>query len=108
MKISKDDSQAINDLICKINQDALMITGISEMAAQVNFSVSKLNKVFKEQVGVGPATFLREKKMNFARRIHADQALSWTEIAYEMGYADLASFSKAYKRIFGKAPTATK
>lgn len=107
MKVSRSDCHAINDILDKLKQDALAIEDINTMAAELNFSVSKLNKVFKEYVGIGPATYLRNTKMDMARRIHEDKALSWTEIAYQLGYSDIAAFSKAYKRIFGTSPTTT-
>lgn len=107
MKISRNDCQAINCILEKIKEDAMAIEDINTMAAELNFSVSKLNKVFKEYVGIGPATYLRNRKMDFAKRMREDKALSWTEIAYQMGYSDIAAFSKAYKRIFGASPTTT-
>lgn len=105
MKLSESDTQTMDELMEHIRQNALSIQGVPELADHVHFSVSKLNKLFKVHAGEGPAGYLRKQKMVHAQQLHEQGGASWTEIAYSLGYADLASFSKAYKRNFGCSPT---
>jgi AraC-like DNA-binding protein len=98
------DRQALDALVRYIDNHANDLDGTNDMAMHIHFSASKLNKVFKQYVGIGPASYLRKRKMILAKQIRESENKSWTEIAYALGYADLPSFSKAYKRFFGYSP----
>ena len=68
------------------------------------FSESKLNKVFKLYVGIGPGTYYRRLRIQKAMELYRDGSTSWTEVSHIVGYADLPSFSKAFKKITGTTP----
>ncbi len=99
-----EDCKAIERLIAYMEEHPLENFDIGAHARMIGFSVSKLNKSFKLHKGIGPATYFRNLKMEKARRLHSEQAYTWTEISTLFGYADLASFSKAFKRIHGFCP----
>lgn len=56
--------------------------------------------------GVSYRVLLAEVRGRQANDLLADDTLSLTQIAERMGFSDLSSFSQAYKRWFGFAPSA--
>ena len=99
-----EDRKAIEKLIAYMNEHPHEHFDISKHAQMIGFSVSKLNKSFKAYQGIGPATYFRNLKMEKARKLYGEERHTWTEISSIFGYADLASFSKAFKRIHGFCP----
>ncbi len=55
--------------------------------------------------GISYRVLLAEVRGRQANRLLEDETLSLTEIAERMGFSDLSSFSQAYKRWFGVAPS---
>lgn len=99
-----EDCKAIEKLITYMNEHPHEHFDIANHARMIGFSISKLNKSFKVHVGVGPASYFRNLKMDKAKKLHREDSYTWTEISSIFGYADLASFSKAFKRIHGFCP----
>ncbi|WP_343636037.1 AraC family transcriptional regulator [Fluviicola sp.] len=99
-----EDSKAIDKLITYMNEHPQENFDVAKHARMIGFSVSKLNKSFKAYMGIGPASYFRTIKMEKARELHMQDRYTWTEISSIFGYADLASFSKAFKRIHGFCP----
>lgn len=99
-----EDSKAIEKLIAYLNEHPHENFDVAKHARMIGFSVSKLNKSFKAYMGIGPASYFRNMKMEKAKELHDKDTYTWTEISSIFGYADLASFSKAFKRIHGFCP----
>ena len=47
---------------------------------------------------------LDRARLDLARRLLADPALPLADVAFRLGFADLAAFSRAFKRWTGKPP----
>jgi len=45
--------------------------------------------------------------LNKAKELLQKNKLTLAELAIEIGYSDIYSFSKAYKQMFGHSPTST-
>ncbi|HET8791053.1 MAG TPA: AraC family transcriptional regulator [Modicisalibacter sp.] len=76
------------------------------LAHQVGLSRSAFAQRFTELVGVPPMRYLARLRMKTAARRLRESLSSISRIALEAGYESEASFSKAFKRVFG-APPAT-
>jgi AraC-like DNA-binding protein len=57
-----------------------------------------------EQEGARFGEVLDEVRLDLARRLLTDQSLTLGEIAMRLGFADLATFSRAFKRWTGQPP----
>lgn len=68
-------------------------------------SESTVRKVFKRVTDVPIARYIEQKRMILAYDLLAKNELSVTEIAHKCGYSLPHSFYKAYKRVYGHAPT---
>lgn len=75
-----------------------------ELARQLGTNKTTLNKGFRDVYGVSPFEFMRVNRLERARELLQSKTMSVTEVAFQMGYAQQCSFTKAYKKHFGTTP----
>ncbi len=81
---------------------------LDEIAKNVGFSVSSLQRHFKSTYGTTVVDYIRNQKLAFAKRLIERDNISITEAAYCVGYANPSSFTTAFKRAFGYPPKVIK
>lgn len=77
---------------------------VHELAELAGLSRSKFAVRFVEVLGRPPVDYLREVRMRLASRMLDETDCAIKEIASRVGYANEASFSKAFARSIGCAP----
>lgn len=102
--INEYDKRAIERLLTYMEENCTEPFDAKKHADMVCFSESKLNKVFKAFIGIGPATYYRNLRIQKALELHRNGIRNWTEVSHLIGYADLPTFSKAFKKIMGYSP----
>ncbi len=78
---------------------------VSELAAMVGMSPSHLSALFRRATGGGPGAFHTSLKMARARNLLDTTAMTVTEVAGTVGYADALYFSRHFRRVHGMNPT---
>lgn len=81
------------------------VPDLPQVAQLVNLSERTLKRRLREE-GTTFTAILSEYRGNKALELMADRTLSLTEIAERLGFSDLSSFSQAFKRWSGAAPSA--
>jgi DNA-binding response OmpR family regulator len=79
---------------------------LHELARSVGTNARRLNEAFRACAGVTAFEFLREERMQAARRLLGDTALEVQSIAYDLGFTTGANFATAFRERFGVSPTA--
>ncbi|MGL5838787.1 MAG: GlxA family transcriptional regulator, partial [Sphingorhabdus sp.] len=79
---------------------------IAELADIVGVSRRQLERMFFSETGLPPSLFIADMRLGQARWLMATTNRSLTTIAWDTGFADLAHFSRSYKRRFGRSPSA--
>lgn len=83
-----------------------LITRVDTLAAELGTSVRQLQRLFAEYVGVGPKWVIRRYRLHeVTERLAAGVEIDWAALAYELGYADQAHFTRDFRMIFGESPT---
>jgi len=78
---------------------------IEDYAYLTGRSISSFHRDFKRQFGVGPKSWLVERRLTRAHdRLRESQGLSVTQLAYESGYDNVSYFIKAFQRQYGISP----
>ncbi len=77
---------------------------VTELSHQVGLNEFLLKRGFHQVFSTSPWKMGREERLEAAKRLLADQDISITEVAYRIGYANLCSFSDAFRRKFGISP----
>lgn len=74
------------------------------MAKHFNLVEKYFSRFFKEQMGVNFSGCLEQIRMDKARELLDVDSLSVTQIAQAVGYLNMNTFYKAFKRTFGVSP----
>jgi len=80
-------------------------TNITEVAAGCGISEYHFFRLFKSTFGISPNQYLIQKRMQHAQKLLTKGNQNLTELAALCGYTDIFSFSKAFKKHFGCAPS---
>lgn len=81
-----------------------MTPDLPQAARALGLSDRTLKRRLQDE-GISYRMLLAEVRGRQANQLLEDETLSLTEIAERMGFSDLSSFSQAYKRWFGVAPS---
>jgi len=77
---------------------------LTELAARVGLSPAELSEAIAALTGTTLSTWRARTRMTWARRL-LREGIPPTQIARRLGYADAASFSRAFSRAHGCSPT---
>ena len=77
---------------------------ISDMAKVAGISSSYFSEVFREFWGYGPYSFIREKRLEYARDLIVHTVLPQSDIAFRCGFSSQAHMASSFKARFGVTP----
>ena len=78
---------------------------VSEYADLLHKSPKTLSNLFSKRNSKSPLQYIHDRKMLEARRLLHYSKLSVKEIAYEIGYDDIQTFSRFFKKQEGLSPS---
>jgi AraC family transcriptional activator of mtrCDE len=79
---------------------------LNELATRANASRASFVRMFKGVAQRAPLEFLTELRLELARQKLNTTDLALADVAAEAGYQSESSFSRAFKRRFGRPPGA--
>ncbi len=77
---------------------------VSDYAELLNKSPKTLSNLFNKLGSKSPLQFIQDRKMLEARRLLAYSDLTVSEVGYDLGFSDIQSFSRFFKRESGASP----
>ena len=77
---------------------------LDDAAAQAGISPFHFLRLFSNVLGVTPHQYLVRSRLRHAARLLADDERSVTDVAYDVGFADLSNFVRTFHRAAGVAP----
>ncbi len=78
---------------------------VRELAKKADLSESHFRFICKKHFGMSPRTYLQNIRLTFAKELIQNTSLNISEIAYRCGFETIHSFSKAFSKAEGIAPT---
>jgi len=83
------------------------MTGITveEIAKKLNIDRTYFYTLFKKKIGISPKQYLLKHRMNTAASLLKNQNIPVSVVACSVGYNDIFTFSKMFKKHFGLSPT---
>lgn len=78
---------------------------ISEIAIQCGISQRQLDRLFAEQLGVGPHVYYTRLRLMHARQLLHDTDWSVLDVALACGFGSCASLSRSYRRYYDIPPS---
>lgn len=83
--------------------EAFSSTALAESAGT---SPASLFRKFKSELGMTPGEYVTSRRLDESLALLKSKSYLVSDVAIIVGYADLSSFSKAFKLKYGKAPSA--
>lgn len=77
---------------------------IADLAADLGLNRSYFCRIFKEQMGVPPQEYLVTHRLETAAELLTELGLSQKEVILRVGYQDVSTFSRMFKRKYGMSP----
>lgn len=98
----------VGKVIAAIHAEPERDWNVPDMAALMGASRSSFAEAFTRTMGESPAKYVAKVKMFQARRWIAQDGMRVAVAADRLGYESEASFSRAFKRVIGHAPSAAR
>jgi len=88
-----------------ISQDYRRRISLAELAATVGLSVSHFAHLFRREMGVSPARFLRELRFRQAEQLIRATTLPLSEVLALAGITERSHFMRTFKQRHGLSPS---
>src|SRR6266545_2122771 len=95
---------ALDEITGAIRQDPSRRWTVAELASRAALSRAQLTRRFVAHTGLSPARYLVSARIERAHQLLTETTMSVTRVAGILGYADVAYFSRQYKRRTGRSP----
>jgi AraC-like DNA-binding protein len=77
---------------------------LEQAAGQADISPFHFLRLFSSVLGVTPHQYLVRSRLRHAARLLADDNISVTDVAYDVGFGDLSNFVRTFHRAAGVSP----
>ncbi|WP_237274459.1 helix-turn-helix domain-containing protein [Tenacibaculum ovolyticum] len=104
----KKETDIVRDFNFLVEQHFKTKHSVAEYAKLLNKSPKTLSNIFSKLGSKTPLQYIQERKMLEARRRLRYTDLQVQEIAYEIGYDDIQTFSRFFKKQEGVSPSVYK
>ncbi len=88
-----------------MEQDFLKYRTVDDVAKEHQISPVYLSRLFQRYGKTGAYRFLLRLRMNHAAELLMEHGMLVKEVAQELSYSDAFQFSRAFKRVYGVAPS---
>lgn len=78
---------------------------LREIASRTGTSITQLERDFRKVFDMTPSAFLDALRLDHAKGLLADRAMSVSSVAHACGYADHSAFSRRFLKRVGTTPT---
>lgn len=96
--------QRIQQAIEQIEQDFDRDWAVEDMAAVAGLSRTHFTRRFKAETGFAPNAYLVHKRISQASVLIRESGMTINQIAYGLGYSDVAFFNRQFKSVTGVTP----
>ena len=108
--LSKDEkkflySPGVETFISLLSKSENLSRQLSDLIDATNYSYSHFNSIFKKEVGVTPSDYLKEKRLNYAKRLLVSTTYKHESIAEIVGFATHSRFCVFFKEKTGLTPS---
>jgi len=87
-----------------INDNLGRNISLAEIAANVGMSPFHFARLFKHSMGLAPHQYVLEQRIDRAKTLLSEPALSLAEIAYRLGFASQSHFTAVFRRLTSTTP----
>lgn len=78
---------------------------VEQLCQEVGVSRTQLHRKMKELTGLSTTEFIRNIRLEQAARLLKERHFNISQVAYTLGFSNMAHFSKVFKQHFGISPS---
>ncbi len=97
------ENDAIDRAVSIIRREYTTVT-VNELADRLFMNRSYFGTRFKKKTGMSPKQYIDNTRLSTAAMMMCELGYTVTQAALATGYSDVMSFSRMYKKHFGKSP----
>ncbi len=103
----KGNDEILMERIMKVINEHLSDSdfNVELLTKEVGISRAQLHRKMKEMTGLPISEFIRNIRLEQAVRLLKEQKINVTQVAYTVGFSNLAHFSTVFRKQFGVSPT---
>ena len=105
MSLRQEPKPVIDQVITSLEKRINERFSLSDVATSFNMSYISFRRKFKEVTGISPGAWLIQKRVDKAVELLMIESLSIEGISQYLGYTDIYTFSKQFKRKKGLPPS---
>ena len=94
----------VQQTINLLSEDLSRPLNLDALAASVNLSPSRLRHLFKSEIGLKPAQYLKRLRIEGARKLLEGSFLRLKEVMPRVGVGDESHFVRDFKKTHGLPP----
>ena len=102
--LSFGDTERVTKAIAHLREHFDQPVAMEEVARTLGMSVSRFHHHFKSVTAMSPLQYLKQIRLQEARRLMLAGAVDAATAGFRVGYEDPAYFSRDYKKHFGAPP----
>ena len=100
------DLQLLEEALVLMRNNLAEPLRTGELAAYLEISVKKLERIFCRYKEVLPARYYRELRLQRARALLFQTALTIEEVGLQCGFRSASHFSRSFRDTYGRSPRA--
>ena len=106
-KVVKGNDELLMERIMKVINEHLSDCdfNVEVLTSEVGISRAQLHRKMKDMTGLPISEFIRNIRLEQAVRLLKEQKINVTQVAYTVGFSNLAHFSTVFRKQFGVSPT---
>ncbi len=98
LKFQRPENNRLSSLVEWIERNPSKDLGITALAAQSAMSERHFARCFAEEVGITPARFVEQSRLEHARRLLEQTTIAIDQIAHECGFASAEILRRTFQR----------
>ena len=104
LKLQAASTDPIHDVAAFVVENLDGDLSVERLAARAHLSPRQFSRRFTEALGVAPASFVSERRLDEAKRLLGEERSSVEAIASATGFRSADVFRRAFERRFGVGP----
>lgn len=103
-----EDEMLCYQIMTYINAHVYTLHSLTEVADALSYNYNYLSNLYKKVTGDTLSDYYRRRRLQTARQLLLERGMGVSRVAGLLGYSSVYTFSRAFKEMYGIAPSRTR